>query len=522
MKFDDVISELGDFGPYQKRVYFLTCLTSFCVSMQILAGVFIQATPDHRCSLPDLPNDTYTSQGPWHDALVNASIPWDGDDELYDQCRLRRVPGGLDNDTVSCDKWVYSKDPFEDTFVTDTNLVCDKQPLVTYASVILMLGMLFGSLLLGILSDTIGRKKVALISSVGLSVSSVSVAWANSYGLFVVLRFLVSFFGTGMILSTFVMAMELVGPNKRRVAGNTVNLFWSSGLLIEAALAYGLREWKHLQLVICIPCILVFFIYAIFLPESARWLLQKGKTKEASKIILKMAEVNKVALSKKARTLEAVEFEKGDKKIWHVLSSRTLLMRSLIILFNWVVTSMMYYGLSLNAGDLSGNIYLNFVLMAVAELASFIFCLFILDITGRKLLHVSSMILGGGACIATIFPVLYGAGDLEWVTLVLSLVGKFGATAGFAVIYMFTAELFPTVMRNSVIGVGSLCARIGGILSPFIGNLGKMFSGPFGIALPLVVFGGLSVTAGVLVLFLPETTNKSLPETMKDSKNFGR
>ena len=73
-----------------------------------------------------------------------------------------------------------------------------------------------------------------------------------------------------------------------------------------------------------------------------------------------------------------------------------------------MVASMVYYGLSLNAGDLSGNIYLNFVLMAAAELASFLFCLFIMDITGRKLLHCSSMVVGGVACVATMFPVMYG------------------------------------------------------------------------------------------------------------------
>ena len=53
----------------------------------------------------------------------------------------------------------------------------------------------------------------------------------------------------------------------------------------------------------------------------------------------------------------------------------------------------------------------------------------------------------------------------------LSLVGKFGASAGFAVIYVYSAELFPTVMRNSGIGFCSLMARIGGILAPYIGDL---------------------------------------------------
>ena len=53
----------------------------------------------------------------------------------------------------------------------------------------------------------------------------------------------------------------------------------------------------------------------------------------------------------------------------------------------------------------------------------------------------------------------------------------------------------------------------------FQGNLVK---GDFGTALPLIIFGGLSVIAGVLSLFLPETKGKILPETIEDAEQFGK
>ena len=49
-----------------------------------------------------------------------------------------------------------------------------------------------------------------------------------------------------------------------------------------------------------------------------------------------------------------------------------------------------------------------------------------------------------------------------------------------------------------------------------------IMSGDWGVALPLLIFGGLSVVAGLLVLFLPETSNTILPDTVEDAKNFGR
>lgn len=50
----------------------------------------------------------------------------------------------------------------------------------------------------------------------------------------------------------------------------------------------------------------------------------------------------------------------------------------------------------------------------------------------------------------------------------------------------------------------------------------KVVDGDFGEALPLVIFGGASVVAGVLTLLLPETLNRDLPETIDDAMNFGK
>ena len=51
---------------------------------------------------------------------------------------------------------------------------------------------------------------------------------------------------------------------------------------------------------------------------------------------------------------------------------------------------------------------------------------------------------------------------------------------------------------------------------------GTYVEGSFGKALPLIVFGGLSVIAGLLALILPETSGRVLPETIDDAVNFGK
>ena len=69
---------------------------------------------------------------------------------------------------------------------------------------------------------------------------------------------------------------------------------------------------------------------------------------------------------------------------------------------------MVYYGLGLNVGNLDGDIYINFAINVSMEAAAYVLCLVLLGRIGRKPLHAGTMILGGVACLCTIFTVLYG------------------------------------------------------------------------------------------------------------------
>ena len=78
---------------------------------------------------------------------------------------------------------------------------------------------------------------------------------------------------------------------------------------------------------------------------------------------------------------------------------------------------------------------------------------------GRKPLTGFSLILAGVTCIP--------AGFLEGTPqLVLVLIGKFGASAAFAMTYLYTAELYHTEVRTTAIGLCSMMSRIGGIAAP--------------------------------------------------------
>ena len=56
----------------------------------------------------------------------------------------------------------------------------------------------------------------------------------------------------------------------------------------------------------------------------------------------------------------------------------------------------------------------------------------------------------------------------NWIMIALSMVGKLGISAAFGEIFIYTGELFPTVVRSVVMGICSFGARVGSNISPYM------------------------------------------------------
>ncbi|XP_050392340.1 organic cation transporter protein isoform X1 [Patella vulgata] len=532
MKFDVIAGKIGEFGLYQKRVYFLLCLPALFAGIQTMISVFTLGVPKHRCAIPSLNNDSYEVIDDSHRSLINQSIPisvsFKGQ-RSYDKCHL--IDAGANRSEGSgqheCSMWVYDKEFFDDTVVTKFNLVCEDKLARAHARMILMSGYLLGSVLTGIIADAVGRKMALMLLIVIHSTSSIATAWAPSFIVYVCLRFFTGISNSGLFLVVFVLGVELVGPSKRMLAGIIVEYFWAFGVMILGGVAYALRDWQLLQMTFAFPSI-ILLSYWWLIPESPRWLMAKRRHEEAETIIRDMARVNQVKLPKSLFKQDDVTGELVSQEnlhkvdVWQVFKSPILVFRTVVIFINWFVVSMVFYGLSMNADSLGGNVYVNFELLTFMEVVAYVLCLLFLNRLGRKKVHCTSMLVGGLACIGTLFVNLYGDESLNWINIILALIGKIGAAAGFAVIFFYSAELFPTVLRNSFMGAGSVFARIGGMVSPYIADLGSVVGGNFGPSLPLLICGLASIFAGCAALTLPETLHKDLPETINDAKKFGR
>ncbi|XP_013378740.1 organic cation transporter protein [Lingula anatina] len=521
MKFEEIIPHLGEFGKYQKSQLFLLSLPAWVSGMHALAMTFIAATQDFRCFVPGW-DDYYNKTGSLNYSLV---YPTSGDGQ-YDRCNMYavNVTRGVwytipDNTTatVQCDQWVYDTSRYKTSVFSQFDMVCDRKYLNSLAQSIYMAGVLTGAVVYGHLSDRFGRKRVMIIGMLLQILAGSLLGSAPEYVTFVILRFVLGTSHSGVTLTAFVIGMEFIGAkNGRVITGIAINAFFAVGFCTLSFAAYFIPYWTWLQFTISLPgLLLLIFIWDRVIPGSARWFLQNNQVEKSKKIIKKAAKINGYDLPQKLLN----QLQPDVKHKSHVLAIMKfprMRVRGLIIFFNWFTVSLVFYGLSLSTSELpGGNDYLNLSLSGLVEFPGFLLCILLMDRIGRRACLCMSMIFCGVACItASVIPKDAG---LDWLVITFTMTGKAFSGASFVLVYNYSAEAFPTVIRNGVVGVSSMFARVGGVLAPLVNLMGAYTIRQF----PPIVFGVTSLVAGLLALLLPETMGLPMPETLVQGEAFG-
>ncbi|XP_071444216.1 organic cation transporter protein [Hetaerina americana] len=526
---EQMMGLLGEFGPYQMRQFVLLLFAGGTAGVHMLSLVFVAATPDHRCLIPDIENKTT--------ALFNSS-------EAADYIP-RTESGGMDmchyygpNETLlTCNDWVYDKTYHVSSRAIEWDFVCSRRWMGAVAQSAYMFGVFTGAVVLGSLADRYGRKKIFYISAVLQLLLGVGVAFVPEYYSFLFIRYLFGIFGSaGSYITGFVITMELVGPSKRTICGISFQAAFAVGVMLVAFWGFLIPDRQLLQIVYGLHSLLLIGHWWL-IDESPRWLWSQGRTREAVAVVEKALHMNQGKRESDEAPLDVAHYvSKGrvvdDRNmslapngrpagassgggILDLFRTPNLCKKTLNVSLNWFANSIVYYGLSLNTGKLFGNPFLLLFLVGLVEWPSYMTTVYLMDRTGRRPLISALMVLGGISCItAAYIPQDTTAGSVSATTIVM--IGKFLIAGSFAIIYNYTAELFPTVVRNTAIGVGSMFARLSGALTPLISLLDSVDT-----KLPTTIFAFISIISGLLSLLLPETLNQPMPQTLEEGERFG-
>ncbi|XP_060911093.1 organic cation/carnitine transporter 2-like isoform X1 [Labrus mixtus] len=520
--YAESIAFLGQWGLFQQVVFFLLCASIMPNGFGAFTLVFVNDIPIHHCFVPEA---NLTSE--WLEAIIPVTVI-NGEQERSSCSRYRLgvvknlsaqgfIPGRDINLTEmeqeSCvDGWSYSKDIYQSTIVSEFDLVCSEQWKQPFTSTVFFIGVVFGSFFSGQLADRFGRKPVLFATMAIQTAFTFIQVFSVSWTMFTILLFMNGLGQMSNFVGALVLGAETLTGNVRVLYSSLGTcLGFAVGYLLLPLFAYFLRDWKSLLLALSVPSMIYLPLWW-FIPESPRWLLSQGRVEEAEAIVRKAARWNKVRAPRvifEGYSVSVIKTKGNPDEHYSVLDllrkSQIRVMTLILCLLSFTMT-IGYYGLSFNTSQLHADPYISCFISAAVEVPAYISSWLALLYLPRRVSVISSFLLEA----VPLYLILLMPKSLYYLSLVLEMLGKFAATTVSSLMFVYIAELYPTVLRNTATGACTTVSRLGSCMTPLLLELGGYFK-----YLPYIIMATLAVVSAFASLFLPESFGKPLPETIQ-------
>ena len=370
------------------------------------------------------------------------------------------------------------------------------------------LGILFGAILGGYLTDLIGRRKMFIIDMVAIGVVSILSMFSSEPIHLVLARFLIGFFvGADYPIST-AMITEFTSKRYRAIAMGMVSASWYFGATAAAFVGFVLypmsNGWMWMLGSAAIPCI-ILLIGRHDIPESPLWLRAKGRHEEARAVMDKVygEDVDFNDEEQVGRTSLVQLFKGGYLK--RVLYVGILILCQVVpmyAIYTFGPDIMSAFGLGEGRDSILGE-----AVVSLFFLIGTFPAMFWLNSMGRRpLLLMSLALMAVGLIILGIFP----TAPIIVIIIAFGIYAFFSGGPGILQ-WLYPNELFPTAIRASAVGVAISISRVGTIASTY-GT--PVVMAEFGVGSTMLIAAGLVILGLVLSIFMaPETQGKSLAET---------
>ncbi|XP_076042786.1 solute carrier family 22 member 13-like [Oratosquilla oratoria] len=549
LEFENILEEIGSFGLYQKLLCFLLIpFTTGLVALTYYVQIFILTAPPHLCRLRG--EKTITSNKIYDEtnhtsilldhlsALMNVTAETS---EAPHPMRCHQYPANLSSTTLGINftdslpndltslvsvptpsepctnGWDYDYNVMFQNYASEQNLVCNESWRPYMVITAFWIGNTIGSWIWGIVSDTCGRRPTIAIIHLIYGVAGFASVFVDNFTVFLALRVLVGSAHHTVTHLPFVLVVEYCGMNSRAIPLLVIMMSYTCGSILTPVLAWFLWDWRILLGITSAPAVLVFLLYKI-IPESSSWLLTRGRGSTALRQLETVAKVNKRKMSPDTiNDLLSIEPEdpkenKNNRAITAIFVYPSLRKNVFFVLVVWMLSCMCYYGHCQNTANLSSNLFMSFLLGSLVEIPAWGGPFLINRFGRRPPLFVALVLSGTAGIVYAMLPE-----DSGWLSLGIALFGRMTITCAYYITLQYGPEIFPTVVRGQGVAMSETMGGIAIFLSPSIVYLSEVHH-----ALPLMVFGGLSLLGAAVTLLLPETMGVALPQTLEQAEIFCR
>ncbi|XP_056893578.1 solute carrier family 22 member 23 isoform X2 [Takifugu flavidus] len=531
-----VLPSLGGFGKHQKQLVVLTWIPALFIGFSQFSDYFLLAQPNGTCvqntgnhSNGTVPFPSITTAG--HAPALHLKgngTHGEGDGEMLCACKEWKLElqTGLSQNVVT--KW---------------QLVCDSAWKVHIAKFSLLVGSIFGYLVMGVMADWFGRHPVLILSVLFMLVFGLSVAFSLHVTMFSTLRFFEGFCLAGLALSLYVLRIELCLPGWRFSMTMVASFLMVAGQLLMPGVAALCRnwpdwdDWQVLQMVILSPFVLMLPYIWLF-PESLRWLLATQHYRRSKAMMLRIARKNRVDMATESNGVLAEleqELHKPPQRtcIVKMMSTRNLWKNIVVLCVNSLTGYGIHHCFARSMVDPEARAtalcHADYYTMAGIAVATCLALCPAVGLMGRRGGLLTFMIITALASLLQLGLLnLIGKYSLRHDTVLrdtlnrkfsvaFSIIGMFSSHAVSTLSIFFCAEITPTVIRGGGLGLVLASAGFGMLTAPIMELHNQK-----GYFLHHVIFACCTLLCIICLLLLPEPRGQPLPESLADGETFTR
>jgi putative MFS transporter len=377
-----------------------------------------------------------------------------------------------------------------------------------------LVGTVIGSIIWGVLADIYGRKATILLSAVmfvGTSICGAMPSLAWNVGM----CFMMGVAAGGMLPVTYALLAEMM-PSKHRGwalvlvggLGAVGGYFAASGF---SALLQPHFGWRILW-ILNLPTGLSLIVLGTFIPESAKFLLSRGRRAEAQRVMERFG-----SKARHTRVAEQIAFERGPAV---ALTGAAFFGKLFALSLAAICFSLINFGLLLwLPADLIEKGYsvgLSSRLLAESALIAFPTVFIVAYLYSRwstKWSVVASLAVTLAGLAGVLWLELTGAGSPVLPVALLII----GTNALIAMVLPYAAESFPLRIRGRTTGVVAACTKAGGMFAQLLAILALV--PPLGIVSIVIMVPTLAALI-LVARFGKETRGRDLRELDPDGQTF--